>query len=114
MRSVLIADDEASMVDMLKNALEKLDYRVTVCYDGLQAMQSLKEDDFDVVLLDYNMPGFSGADLVRFAKEKDSSTKVIIFSGYTDIDKDIAIDAGADEFLQKPVSLEDLEKAMRY
>ncbi|MFC1646510.1 response regulator [Candidatus Omnitrophota bacterium] len=112
-RSVLIADDENSTVDLLKKTLGKLGYDVTACYDGLQAMESLKDEIFDVVLLDYNMPGLSGTELIRFAKERDPSTKVIIFTGYTDMDEKMAIDCGADEFLQKPLTLEAIEKALR-
>lgn len=112
-RNVLIADDEESAVDLLKKILKKMGYEVTVCYDGLQAMEFLKDEIFDVVLFDYNMPGMSGTELIRFAKEREPSTKVIIFTGYTDMDRQMAIDFGADEFLQKPLTLETIEKVLR-
>ena len=112
-RTVLIADDEEEAIDLLKKTLEKMEYQVTVCYDGLQAMESLKDEIFDVVLLDCNMPGLSGPELIRFAKEKEPATKVIIFTGYFGIDKEMAMNYGADEFLQKPLTPEAIEKALR-
>jgi len=112
-RSVLIADDENEAIDLLKKVLEKKDYHVTVCYDGIQAMEFLQGEIFDVVLLDCNMPGLSGPELIRYAKEKEPSTKVIIFTGFSGVDKDMAINYGADEFIQKPLTVEAIEEALR-
>ncbi len=112
-RKVLIADDENEAVDLLRKVLEKMDYQVTVCYDGIQAMEFLQGDVFDVVLLDCDMPGLSGPELIRFAKEREPSTKVIIFTGFSGIDRDIAINYGADEFLQKPLTVEAIKEALR-
>ncbi|MBL7131376.1 MAG: response regulator [Candidatus Omnitrophica bacterium] len=112
-KTVLVADDERDTSDFLKRILERRGYKVSVSYDGVQAKKLLEKHSFDAVLLDCSMPGFTGLELIRFAKDKNPNTRFIIFSGYSAVDSRAASDLGADKFLQKPLTVEAIEEALK-
>ncbi|MFH1622668.1 MAG: response regulator [Candidatus Omnitrophota bacterium] len=110
---VLVADDEKDTSDFLKRILERRGFKVLVSYDGVQAKLLLEANKFDVVLLDCNMPGITGPELIATARENNANTKVIVFSGYSAEDNSLISDFRADAFLQKPLTLEALEEVLK-
>jgi len=112
-RRILVADDEKDTSDFLKRTLERRGFKVSVSYDGVQAKTLLETNKFDVLLLDCNMPGTTGPELIALAREKNADTKIIVFSGYSAEDNRLVSDFRADAFLQKPLTLEALEEALK-
>jgi len=111
-RKIFIADDEKDAVDFLKKMLQKRGHTVTVVYDGLEARNTLGENAYDVIFLDCSLPNLTGLELIKEAKEHSPNAKVIIFTGYAAVDENLVKDLGADEFIQKPVNFDVIEKVI--
>lgn len=106
--AILVADDNAPSRDMLSEILRRDGHQVSVAADGLEALTMIEHRDFDLVLLDFLMPGMNGFEVLQRLKRDDRlrNTPVIMVSALDsvcDITPCIAI--GADDFLTKPVDL---------
>ncbi|WP_223033389.1 response regulator transcription factor [Hanstruepera marina] len=108
MKKILIVDDEPNIVMTLEYAFKKQDFEVYIARDGSEALQILKKDVPDVVLLDIMMPNVDGYQTLNFIKEQDSlkHTKVVFLTAKnkaSDIEKGLKL--GADKYLLKPFSV---------
>lgn len=112
-KRILVADDEKDTCNFIKRILERRKYKVSLAYDGIEAQKLLENNEFNFVFLDCSMPGLAGFELIKFVREKSPQAKVFIFSGYAAINDRLANDLGADEFLQKPLSVEKIEEVLR-
>ncbi len=111
-RSVLIVDDEKIMRDSLKDWL-KDGYKVTVAESGEDALDLIKKQNFDVMVIDVKLTGKSGLQVLKEVKELKPHIKSIIITAYPSIDLAVeAMKAGATDYLVKPFSLDQLEKLM--
>ena len=111
---ILIADDEIAICEVLDRFLTELGYEVVLAYDGEEALLSILHHDPDLVLMDVYMPKRSGLDVLLKMRAEGINTPVIVISGYanaTFVQDGLALGA---EFLPKPVSLADLEGAVKY
>jgi CheY-like chemotaxis protein len=108
---ILIADDNAHMVELLATILPDWGYRVTSARDGLEALQSLEISLPDLILMDIEMPGLGGSEVCRRLKAHPErrDIPVMLISGRSDVAVQAKI-AGADGFLSKPFSLGDLQR----
>ena len=105
-RTVLTIDDEAPIRYLVSAFLERGGYRVIEAEDGMQGLQLAIEEEVDVILLDVNMPGMSGRDVVQRLKSDPRTRQipVIMLSAQAQFtDKVAGLDAGADEYVAKPV-----------
>ncbi len=111
---ILIVDDHEPMRKILKNILRKVGFHdMEEAVDGRDALQKLKEKKFDIVLLDWNMPGLTGADVLREMKQDDSlkNIPVIMVTAETSKDKVMeAIKLGVSDYIVKPFTPETLKK----
>jgi len=105
----LVADDEKDICEFLKKILSRRGYSVATAFDGACAKKILEEDDLNLIFLDYDIPGTSGFDLVKLAREKNPEAVIAVFTGHHSIDRRIADDLGANFFLQKPLSVKAIE-----
>ncbi|MDQ6666769.1 MAG: response regulator [Thermoproteota archaeon] len=109
---VLLIDDNKDINEMVCLCLESQDITVKVADEGREGLRSIKENHFDVVLLDLAMPGFSGFDIFNALKEEDllKSKNIVIFTASSVTDNDIQemLLAGAKGVLKKPISIDDL------
>lgn len=106
---VLIVDDEESIRVTLEDALAGVGHRVVAAADGQQGLVRLQSDAFDVVITDVRMPGATGLDVLRAAREKHGATEVILMTAYGTVDT--AVDAmrqGAFHYVLKPFLNEEL------
>jgi two-component system cell cycle sensor histidine kinase/response regulator CckA len=106
--TVLIVDDEEPIREMLKSALSMLGYEVVTAADGEQGLKvfSEKASEIDLVLLDVNMPGMGGPELLREMKGRRPEVKVIIITGYAKGSTTQAmLESGATGLLVKPFAL---------
>lgn len=117
MRAVWIVDDDDEMSHAIKLMLQLLDSTVEIFRDARSAAKRLLAGDRpDLIVLDINMPEVSGIDFLEFLRMRDDLKEipvVMLSSETTDIQVDEAMRIGANAFVFKPVTLEELEEAMR-
>lgn len=114
--TVLIADDDRVVVTLMSEYLRKQGYNVAVAFDAMQAWMGVRNAAPKVVVVDINMPGGNGIDVIRKIKSNTKTTQVavIVITGSLDpVLADEARELGAEEFLTKPVKPEDLHGAIR-
>ncbi len=112
--SMLFADDERSLQELMKLELPRMGHRVTVCPDGLTAVAALEKDSFDCVLVDLDMPGMNGIEVIAKAKQLSPSTEAIVLTGKSSADTAIAaLRHGAFDYLTKPCKLVEIEALLR-
>jgi putative two-component system response regulator len=113
---VLVADDEASLAELLRRILMKEGYGVEVAGTGIAALEALPVYKPHLVLLDVNMPGMGGIDVCRRIKQDPAYrlTPVVLITGMAQREKRLeGLDAGADDFLSKPVDIQELLARVR-
>lgn len=106
--TVLIVDDEEVICELLGSTLQD-SYRVSLCQSGRRALELIEEGGFDLVIADLKLTDMSGIDVLRFAKEKDDLTELMVITGYASLESAArAITLGVSAYLTKPLSLADL------
>lgn len=113
MKRILVVDDEMEICSFLKEFLEEKNYTVDVAYDGLKAINKIKEFKPHIVLLDVKMPGINGIITLRKIKKIDPTIVAIMISAvyYEDLAKK-ALKLGAYDYILKPFELNYLENTL--
>ncbi len=107
---ILFADDERSLQELMKNELPRMGHQVTVCPDGLTAVAALERNTYDCLLVDLDMPGMSGIQVIAQAKELSPTTEAIVLTGKGSMHTAIeALRHGAFDYLTKPCKLIELQ-----
>ncbi len=104
-KRILIVEDEAALVDMLKLRLEASGYATLTAYDGIEALAKAKKEKPDLIILDLMLPKIDGYKVCRMLKfdEKYKNIPIIIFTARAqESDKKIGKDVGADAYITKP------------
>ena len=110
---VLLADDEGNIRLILTEELQRQGHNVVACADGLEALQTLQKKDFDVMILDLDMPGMDGLAVLEQARTLGNDADAIILTGKETLEAaKKAIHLGVVEFLTKPYKVADLESAL--
>ena len=108
-RTVLVVEDEKSIVDILRFNLEKEGYAVLTAYDGESGLEQAINGGADLILLDVMLPKMNGFDVCRRLREKGSSVPVIILTAREEeADKVLGLEIGADDYITKPFSMREL------
>ena len=111
---LLVVEDERALCDTIVRSLRRLAYSVDFCYDGDRALELLAAEQYDLVLLDLNLPGKDGMTVLRTLRRTDRETRVLILSARGEVeDKVQGLDAGANDYLAKPFHLAELEARIR-
>jgi DNA-binding response OmpR family regulator len=101
---ILLVDDEKEFIDTLATRLEIRKFSVSIAYSGQEALDLMKHDSFDVVVLDVLMPGIDGIETLKRMKEKAPLTQIIMLTGNATVNNAIlGMKSGAYDFLLKPV-----------
>lgn len=113
-RRVLLVDDDATILDVIGEALREVGHDVLVCNAGAAAIVAMEEDGkFDVLVTDLGMPGVNGWDVARRARQLDPPLPVIVISGWgAQITQDQLEAAGVKMILPKPFRLEQIRQAI--
>ena len=111
---LLLVDDEVPFVTNLVKLLSGRGYEVSAVYDGESALRAVQEREFDVVILDQNMPGKDGITVLRELKKKQPHLEVVILTGYGSVDMALkGFELGVYDYTSKPIHLGDLEAKIR-
>lgn len=110
---ILVADDEKEFVDFLKDVLIERGHEADTAHDGEEALGLIKKNRYDVLFLDHNMPGLTGLEIVEYVKENKIKSKTVIFTGYEPMSEKFARAVGADEYLEKPIAIKDVEAILK-
>ena len=109
MESILIVDDDLNLCTVLKEELEEVGYNSSFVNSGFEAMDFLKNNQVDLVLLDLKMPAMDGFDVLKAIEQNQIKAKVIVLTAYADVKS--AIDSakmGATDFISKPYDFDEL------
>jgi two-component system response regulator ArlR len=110
---ILIVEDEKQMALFIEMELTHEGYKVDVVYDGRDGLKSMKNNEYDLILLDVMLPGLSGIEVCRRIRQF-SNVPIIMLTAKSDIpDKVLGLDAGANDYLTKPFAIEELLARIR-
>ena len=114
-KNILIVDDNQDLADGLSDMLECEDYQTSVCYSGEEALNEIRVQDFDIVLLDAKLPGIGGIEVFYQIRKLQPGVKVIIVTAHR-IDKLIseAIDNKSVQILHKSFSNNELLRQLKF
>jgi CheY-like chemotaxis protein/cytidylate kinase len=111
---VLLVDDERDFAEALSERLQLRDYSSAAVYNGEEALSILEEDEPDVMVLDLKMPGIDGLEVLRRVKKRHPNVEVIVLTGHGSEDTArLCMELGACAYLEKPVDIDKLTKAMQ-
>lgn len=107
--SILIVEDHVKMADSISNGLEENGFKTEVAYDGFIGKRMVDSKEYDLIILDINLPQINGYELCTMIRQKSPSVPVIMLTalGSTD-DKLLGFDKGADDYIVKPFEFREL------
>lgn len=111
---LLIVEDEKRLCDMIAKSLHNAGYETDICYTGDDALEMIFSEEYDLIILDLNLPGTDGMEILKELRKENEETKVLILSARGQIaDKVEGLDAGANDYMEKPFHLKELEARVR-
>ncbi len=112
--SILFADDEPSLQELMRMELPIMGHKVTVCPDGFTAVAALEKDSFDCLIVDLDMPGMSGIQVIERAHCLSPTTEPIVLTGKSSLETAVqALRFGATDYLTKPCKLSELRELLQ-
>jgi len=110
---VLVVDDEVDFATALATRLQRRGFSAAAAFSGADAVRSVEEGQFDVVLLDLKMPGMDGLATLREVRRVAPQVRIIVLTGHGTVRTGIeGMQIGAEDFLQKPADIETLSTAI--
>ena len=111
---LLVVEDERALCESIAKGLRLDGYEVDTVFDGEEAMGIISTDSYDLIILDLNLPGMDGLDILKNMRASDNETNVLILSARGGLnDKIEGLDSGANDYLCKPFHFEELEARVR-
>lgn len=108
MEKILIIEDETAIAELEKDYLELSNFEVTIEADGVNGAARALDEDFDLILLDLMLPGMDGFDICKLIRERKDTPLIIVSAKKDDIDKIRGLGLGADDYMTKPFSPNEL------
>ena len=105
MKKVLVVDDEKLIVKGIKFSLEQDEMQVTAAYNGEDALELAKNNEYDIILLDVMLPGLSGFDVCQAIREFSDVPIIMLTAKGDDMDKILGLEYGADDYITKPFNI---------
>ncbi len=111
---ILVVEDEIKLARLLELELVEEGYEVTVANDGLSGLTSARDSNPDLLILDWMLPGISGVEICRRLRSTGIKTPIILLTAKDEVSARVeGLDAGADDYVVKPFSLEELLARVR-
>ena len=102
MNNILVCDDDTSIVDSIEIYLQQEGYQVFKAYDGVQALEVLKKEDIQLVIIDVMMPRLDGIRAILKIREESNMPIIVLSAKTADSDKILGLNVGADDYVSKP------------
>ncbi len=112
-KRVLVVDDDAKTVELVRLYLKRDGYRVFTAYDGIEALRLARESRPDLIVLDLMLPGIDGLQVCRTLRNESDVPIIMLTARTTDRDKLTGLDLGADDYVTKPFSPRELAARVR-
>ena len=111
---LLVVDDDPDLLDLLIEELGNDGHRCTKASNGQEALLEMRKTEFDLVILDWNLPDFEGVEICQRMRKSQKTTPVLMLTAHDSvIDRVKALDIGADDYLTKPFEIEELKARAR-
>lgn len=110
---VLVVDDEKLIVKGLKFSLEQDDMQVFCAYDGEEALECIKQNEYDIVLLDVMLPKLDGMQVCQMVREFSNVPIIMLTAKGDDMDKILGLEYGADDYITKPFNILEVKARMK-
>ncbi|GGF92784.1 DNA-binding response regulator [Paenibacillus albidus] len=111
---LLLVEDEEELAAIIAKGLRKSGYAIDQAYDGEQAMYLYEVNEYDLIILDVNLPKLDGFEILNTIRDKDSSVKVLMLTARSDVeDRVTGLDSGANDYMIKPFDFKELEARIR-
>jgi two-component system alkaline phosphatase synthesis response regulator PhoP len=107
-RTVLVVDDERSIVNLVKLYLENEGFQVATAFDGVEALRAIRATRPALVVLDLMLPGMDGFDVCRAVRRESDVPIIMLTARSDDVDKIVGLELGADDYLAKPFNPREL------
>ena len=104
-KKVLVVDDEKLIVKGIRYSLEQDGMEVFCAYDGEEALELVKEQEFDIILLDVMLPKLTGFEVCQQIREFSNVPIIMLTAKGEDMDKILGLDYGADDYMTKPFNI---------
>ncbi len=114
MAKILIVDDDKELASMVQSWLESEHHVVETIHDGAEALMQLGVTQYDVIVLDWDLPGLPGVEVCKRFRSQKGVTPIIMLTGKKSIEeKESGLDSGADDYLTKPFNVKELSARLR-
>src|ERR1700724_4036480 len=111
---ILVAEDDAPLADFLRQRLVQEQFAVQLAYDGNEAQRLAANQVFDLVILDLNLPGIAGLDVLRNIRSRKPDLPVMVVTASSMVEERVrGLDAGADDYIAKPFAFAELAARIR-
>ncbi|MCM8711085.1 response regulator transcription factor [Clostridium sp. SYSU_GA19001] len=104
MKNILIVEDDLSIAELEKDYLELSGFQVKICTDGVNGLNEIKENKYDLIILDVMLPKIDGFDILRIVSEHKDIPILLVSAKKEEIDKIKGLSLGADDYITKPFS----------
>ena len=108
-KNLLLVEDDAEIISLLKEGLRYEGFELTISRDGDSGLEKARQGDYGLILMDWMLPEMAGIDVVRALHEDNIHTPVIMLTArHDELDKVEALEAGCDDYITKPFSIKEL------
>ncbi len=111
---VLVIEDEKKVANFIKHGLEEEGFDCDISFDGIEGLETILNEKYDIILLDVMLPGKDGFTILSEARSAGISTPIIMLTARSSTEDRVSgLDLGADDYLPKPFSLDELAARVR-
>ena len=111
---ILVVDDEPRICQLIEELLKLEGYQIDVSFSGTDALEMIKQYNYQMLITDLKMPGIDGLELIQKAKEQNPEIRTIMVTGYTTVDTAVqSLRHGVDDYITKPFNIFELKKAVK-
>ena len=104
MKQILIVEDDLSIAELQKDYLELSGFQITLAQDGVEGLNKIKNENFDLIILDVMLPQLNGYDILRIIQDTKDIPVIMVSAKKEEIDKIKGLSLGADDYITKPFS----------
>ncbi len=109
MTRILLVEDDRDLTSVIREWLEAQSLQLDIAHEGIEGYEFLKSGNYDVAVLDWDLPGLTGLEILRKHRQTGGMTPVLMLTGRGQVvDKEAGFDSGADDYLTKPFNMREL------